>query len=409
MPAYDTLTDPLVDGHHPLKSAVIGVLVHNEESTIEKCLDAVLSEHDGTESVGSVVVVASGCTDDTAVIVRRIASRDSRVRLVIEEQRHGKVAAINLLLSESSEPIVVTVGGDMVFTPGSLVRLLEPFHDPDVGMTGVRPIPTNPRVGIVGNAVNILWDLHHELSMQTPKLGEAVAFRRMISTFEPGTVFDEATMERIALSRGFTLRYVPDATVRNRGPETLPEYLRHRTRNIREHLAMASATGYRVSTLSAMSCFRATWRLWRRGERARYIALALALEALASARARVSLIIGRPEQNVVWHPITTSKRVISDGHVLRAHHDAFQTIQIRPMKAATALERRAIADVQRITRADDRVRLAGGRLTIKVRSDTDGALAMCSRLQATLPHLVPVFDKVRTNGVHHNASSEPVA
>src|SRR5207253_6515343 len=98
--------------------------------------------------------------------------------------------------------IVVTVGGDMVFTQGSLVRLLAPFHVPEVGMTGVRPIPTNPRVGVVGNAVNILWDLHHELSLRTPKLGEAVAFRRIISRFEPGTVFDEATMERIALSRG---------------------------------------------------------------------------------------------------------------------------------------------------------------------------------------------------------------
>src|SRR6266566_992050 len=192
--------------NHPLKSAVIGVLVHNEEATIETCLRAVLEKQDGSVQVNSVLVVASGCTDRTVEIVRSIALGDSRVRLIVEHQRAGKVAAINVLLGETSEPIIVILGGDMVFTRGSLVRLLEPFNDSTVGMTGVRAIPTNPRAGIVGNAVNLMWDIHHELSIQYPKLGEAVAFRRVIRGFDIGTVFDEATMEHLILSRGMRLR-----------------------------------------------------------------------------------------------------------------------------------------------------------------------------------------------------------
>src|SRR2546422_4521167 len=246
---------------NPLKSVVVGVLAHNEEPTIEASLRAVLGDQDGGAQVCSVVVVASGCTDRTEEIARSIASEDSRVRLIVEPQRSGKVAAINVLLDATSEPIVVIVGGDMVFTPGSITRLVEPFSDPAIGMTGVRPIPTNPRAGIVGYAVNILWDIHHELSLQSPKLGEAVAFRRVIDSFEPGTVFDEATMEHLIGSRGMRLHYVPDATVRNRGPETLRDYLKHRTRNIREHLALASTTGHRVSTLNTQACLPAAWRL----------------------------------------------------------------------------------------------------------------------------------------------------
>jgi poly-beta-1,6-N-acetyl-D-glucosamine synthase len=247
---------PAPNGHHPIQSTVIGVLVHNEDSTIETCLRAILAERDGSAMVGSVLVIASGCTDLTEGIVQRIAAEDSRVRLIVEPQRTGKAGAINLLLRETSDPIVVVVGGDVLFAPGSLVRLLEPFADPSVGMTGARPIPTNARVGVVGNAVNLLWDMHHELSLHKPKLGEAVAFRRVLQTIDPETLVDEATMEHTILTKGLQLRYVPSAIVRNHGPETLREFLAQRTRVYRGHLALASATGYRVSSMDASATAR---------------------------------------------------------------------------------------------------------------------------------------------------------
>ena len=227
--------------------------------------------------------------------------------------------------------------------------------------------------------------------MQAPKLGEAVAFRRMISSFERGTVFDEATMERIALSRGLRLRYVSDATVRNRGPETLSEYLRHRSRNIREHLALASGTGYRVSTLSLMTCLKATWRLWRRGGRARYILLTIGLEMLASARAHVSLRTGRPEDNMVWDTITTSKRVIAEGHVLRLHHDTVQKLYFRltepSMTTPNSTARAVLSRVKSSLRADDHVGFNHGQLILKFPSDERGAIAVIKRLRAKTPEI----------------------
>ena len=373
-----------------LQDVVVGVLVHNEEATVEACLRAILDERDGPVSVPSIVVVASGCTDGTVDIVERLARIDPRIRLIVEPTRTGKVSAINLLLQKTSAPLVVTLGGDMVFTKGSLVRLLEPFSDATVGMAGVRPVPTNPRRGVIGNLVNILWDLHHELSLRSPKLGEAVAFRRIISGFEPGTVFDEATMERIALAHSLSLRYVPEATVRNRGPETLQEYVRHRTRNIREHLAIASATGYRVSTLSALASFEACLRLRKRGEKFTYLVLVIALEAFASARAHISLFTGRAAENVVWRPISTSKRVVSEGHVLRAHFDEFQTIRVGSAHTESALARRALDGIGSLIRAEDRVRFDRGRFLIRARGDVAGAQALCERLQQTLPHVLAV-------------------
>src|SRR5439155_26847849 len=139
----------------------------------------------------------------------------------------------------------------VVFTAGSLTRLVEPFKDPAVGMTGVRPIPTNPRAGVIGVAVNILWDLHHELSLHHPKLGEAVAFRRVLESVDRDTLVDEAMMEGVIIGLGLELRYVPDAVVRNRGPETFRDFMAQRIRIYDGHLGLAASTGYRVASMKA--------------------------------------------------------------------------------------------------------------------------------------------------------------
>jgi len=377
---------------HPLRSAVVGVLVHNEDPTIATCLDAILGERDGREKVRSVLVVASGCTDETEEIVRRVARKDSRVRLISEPQRSGKAAAINLLLRETSNPIVVVVGGDVVFAPGSLVKLLEPFRDPSVGMTGARPIPTNARVGVIGNAVNLLWDMHHELSLRQPKLGEAVAFRRVLRSIDPGTLVDEATMEHAILAQGLQLRYVPDAVVRNHGPESLREFLAQRVRIYHGHLALASTTGYRVSSMGGLAVASVAWRLWRRGQSPYHILVTMTLEVLARARARFERLSGGHPNDGIWQQVASSKRVVAKGHVLRKHHELLQKLVLRPVLSARSRSvlggREMISNVRRLIRADDRIRSNRENLTITFPGDTNSARALTARLFAQIPDLI---------------------
>jgi poly-beta-1,6-N-acetyl-D-glucosamine synthase len=374
---------------HPLHRAVVGVLVHNEEPNIETCLRAILGENVGSVSVGEVIVVSSGSTDRTEEIVRRIAAEDHRVWLISESRRTGKASALNILLRHSRQPFVVLLGGDVVFTPGSLVRLLEPFRDSAVGMTGVRPIPTNARRGVMGNVVHILWDMHHELSQTKPKLGEAVAFRRILQDIDSETLVDEAMLEHIIIRRGLRLQYVPSAVVRNHGPETLREFMVQRTRIYRGHLNLASATGYRVSSMNAMASGRAAWRLLRRRVPARYLLLALGMETAARARARWS----RPDRSGlaggVWEVITSSKVVVERGHVLRAHHDGFSRLLVPAAAFGGGPERPNIdslaAKTRRHVRVEDLVSINGAGLTVTCRGDHHSALAVYSRLAAEIP------------------------
>lgn len=392
-------------------TAVVGVLVHNEEPSVETCLRAILAEEDGHVKVRSVVVVSSGCTDGTEEIAARIATEDPRVRLIVEKKRSGKAAAINLLMRETSEDIVVVLGGDVVFTRRSLLNLLAPFNDPTVGMTGARPVPTNPRAGILNRTVNVLWDLHHQVSLEQPKMGEAVAFRRVVEAIDAGTLVDEATMEHVILSRGLRLLYVPLATVRNRGPQTFREYLRQRTRVFEGHLALASSSGYRVATMDLGCSIRAAWRLWRRGENTHYLVLAAGLEAIARTRARFSRFSRPHEHSGIWKPIQSSKQVVAKGHVLRAHHEGQHELRYRYGSAPGVLgrktKRKVGSQIKRLIRVDDRVRMDSGYVTVTLRCDDLGAQAVSARLREALTDLVPSRVLPATDGVPQ-AEATPV-
>lgn len=289
---------------------VIGVMAYNEEANIAACLRAIFDQLPEVPFITSVVVVASGCTDRTVEIVRLIARDDSRLRLFVEERRSGKAAAINLFLSQTSEPICVIVSGDVILNRGSLAKLLEPFANPSIGMTGGRPVPTNPRESLTQNMVHVYWSLHHELGLQKPKLGEAVAFRRVVPQICPQTLCDETSLEQTVVAHGLHLQYVPDAIVWNRGAEIFSDFIRRRVTNHRGHLALASRTGYRASSVSFRNSVGAAWRLWRHRQASlRYIVAAGVTETVARAYARATIAAGWREDGV-WRRIRTSSGVL---------------------------------------------------------------------------------------------------
>ncbi len=56
----------------------MGIMAHNEEANIGRLLEAVISQTFREVALTEIVVVASGCTDDTEAIVLEWAKRDSR-------------------------------------------------------------------------------------------------------------------------------------------------------------------------------------------------------------------------------------------------------------------------------------------------------------------------------------------
>jgi poly-beta-1,6-N-acetyl-D-glucosamine synthase len=229
----------------------MGIMAHNEEANIGRLLEAVVSQRFWNVKLTEIVVVASGCTDNTEAIVLDWAKRDERIRLLSQEKRMGKASAINDYLSEARGKILVLCSADLLPEPDAIEQLVAPFADPEVGMTSSRPVPVNDPSQFMGYAAHMLWNLHHAINLTNFKAGEMIAIRKIFERIPYHTAVDEASMEPVIRGQGYRARYVPTAVVYNKGPETVADFLRQRRRIYAGHLAVRDTLGYNVSTMNA--------------------------------------------------------------------------------------------------------------------------------------------------------------
>ena len=80
----------------PTLRCSVGITAYNEEDNIGPLLDAMLDQHLHDVAITEIIVVASGCTDNTVPIVRSYQARDPRLQLIEQPERRGKTSAINL-------------------------------------------------------------------------------------------------------------------------------------------------------------------------------------------------------------------------------------------------------------------------------------------------------------------------
>jgi cellulose synthase/poly-beta-1,6-N-acetylglucosamine synthase-like glycosyltransferase len=233
-------------------SCSVGVMAHDEEANIGRLLAALVSQRSALADVREVIVIASGCTDRTEAIVRAAAERDRRILLLVEPRRQGKASAVNLFLSHAREHVLVLCSADLLPRPDTLDLLLEPFSDPELGMTTCRPVPVNDPGTFLGFAAHLLWNLHHEVNQRTFKAGEMIAFRKAFQQIPYQTSVDEASIEPVIRGQGYKVRYVGSALVFNKGPETARDFLRQRRRIYAGHLALRHEVGYNVATVSGL-------------------------------------------------------------------------------------------------------------------------------------------------------------
>jgi len=231
-------------------SCSMGIMAYNEECNIGPLLQAVVSQRTSSVLLKEITVVASGCTDRTQSIVENWKARDRRVRLLIQPRREGKASAINKFLQTTGERIVVLCSADLLPAEDTLEQLVAPFEDPEVGMTGARPMPVNDPKTFMGFAAHLLWDLHHRINLTNFKAGEMIAFRKIFERIPYSTAVDEASMEPVIRGQGYAVKYVPTAIVHNKGPETVSDFLSQRRRIYAGHKAVRDTLGYTVSTMS---------------------------------------------------------------------------------------------------------------------------------------------------------------
>ncbi|QLH75034.1 MAG: glycosyltransferase [Methanomassiliicoccales archaeon] len=287
----------------------VGICAYNEARNIARSIRSVLGQNlEGAELI-EVLVISSGSTDGTDEIVQQISKEDVRVRLIRQERREGKNSAVNEFMRSAKGDILALVNADNIVEEGSLDALVRPFSDPSVGVAGGHPIPVNPKKKVVGFAVHMLWDMHHRLSLIYPKVGEMMAFRNLRIQIPTGMQSDEDLIRMELEKRGLRTVYVAEATVINKGPETVHDYLKQRTRvNIGERY-MKKWYDYDIPTWNKNFLFSAIQGFIRENRKDVWkMFFAIGLELFARYFASLHVALDRGDRPV-WNMVETTKQV----------------------------------------------------------------------------------------------------
>ena len=288
----------------------VGMCAYNEENIIEKSIRSIFVQKLNEAFLKEVIVIASGCTDGTVQIVTALSAEFPQLRLIIQNKREGKNSAINLYLDNTSCDIVVMLNADNVFaTETSIEKLILPFSDASVGITGGRPQPVNNSSTKIGYAVNMMWLMHHNLATITPKIGEIIAFRNIGLRLETDMQSDEDTLRMKLENAGYVCKYVPDCIVYNRGPETEEDFIKQRTRVNVGECTMTKRFGYKIPTWNRRLLFRSFLKsMWQLGFHPIKTLYTVRLEKKCRKKA-IEHVNNNEDSMCIWERVDSTKKL----------------------------------------------------------------------------------------------------
>jgi len=237
----------------------IGVCAYNEERNIKALLGDILNQKDLSEDV-RVIVVASGCTDNTVGVVREIMNGDRRVELIEEKTRTGKTNAVNLILANSCAGVLVLAGADIRLPQNSVSEILQTISDEGVAVVGGLPVVENSENGMVAKSASIIWQVMRKAMTELGSrgelsfvMGELYCFRTdLVERIPSEVVNDDAYVATFARNRGFKVVHAANANFVLKVPSSISDYIAQRRRVTFGHLQIKAQMG-RFANIEGMA------------------------------------------------------------------------------------------------------------------------------------------------------------
>lgn len=213
----------------------VGIPTHNEEKSIAACINSVLKQ---LSKKDEVLVVASGCTDNTVPEIKKVMKNDKRVRLIVEPERKGKASALNLIIKHAKWDIIVQTDGDVFIEKNAIYNLIKHFKDPKIGGVSGNPVAIIPKHNLFYDWTIMSYQRAGELREQESRKGifwhmsgYLLAFRKKALPsvpFAKGAV--DAWMGKVIKDNGYKMVYEPNAKVLVKAPKTIKDFINQKAR-----------------------------------------------------------------------------------------------------------------------------------------------------------------------------------
>ena len=234
---------PPTSSAHPSSFSVV-LAVHDEAARVTRRIDELVSLISATGVTGEVIVVADGCSDQTAPLARSHPS--PLVRVVELAENQGKALALSRGCEAAQGEILVLADARQRWAADALQRLLENFTRPEVGaVSGQLVIESAP--GVLAG-VGLYWRYEKWLRRNEARLhstvgltGSICAVRREL--FRPiprGVLLDDVYWPLQVAMQGWRVVYDEDAIAYDRLPDRATDEFRRKVRTLSGNFQLAA-------------------------------------------------------------------------------------------------------------------------------------------------------------------------
>lgn len=199
-------------------SVSIIIAAYNEQNHIEATLSNKLSLNYPKDKM-ELLVVSDGSKDKTDEIVQGYAALG--VRLIRQEPRAGKTAALNAAVAEASGDILTFSDANSMYEHDALQKLVWNFSDQSVGYVTGKMIYTNPDASTIGDGCSAYMKYENSLRSIETKLGSIVgvnggidAMRKSLyKPMNPDQLPDFVLPLKV-VEQGYRVVYEPEAVLK---------------------------------------------------------------------------------------------------------------------------------------------------------------------------------------------------
>jgi len=289
----------------------VGTVAFNEGQSIARSLQSILVATQPLGNVSELIVVASGCTDQTVEEVRRVVETSPTIQLVDGPQRLSKCAGLNVVAERARGKILIFIDADLILHDQALRILSEAFaEDPSLSVAYGRMVPIKGTSRLwttlgawTASALDTIRGLPDGSGLWLV-CGPLFAVRASAWTNLPNELMsDDVFVGLSAQSKGLRIRYLRNAIAYGLYPQTLRDYLDQKLRNRMARIQLRMLEG---------DAFRNV-PLWIGGFALRRLRLSalrhlptLLIDGALSTIALSQWLCGR-RPNALWNPIKSTK------------------------------------------------------------------------------------------------------
>ncbi|MDA4121651.1 MAG: glycosyltransferase [Thaumarchaeota archaeon] len=207
-----------------------------------------------------IVIAAGAPSGATSAFLRSVASEDERIKVISEDERKGKIDAVNSIIENKVGSYVAFVNADAMPLPGALSALmLKVASDRRVGAVSASPV-FRPSGDLNSRVVELLWAIHNASALTLNHLGksnhasdELVAVRSEALVSLPyDVVNDGAYIGGHASSKGYRILFSEEAKVEIEVPSRIFHLVEQRRRILFGHAQVWKKLGTLPVTLESL-------------------------------------------------------------------------------------------------------------------------------------------------------------